>query len=99
MEETTFKNREIVKSLSTEFYFVTLNAEEKTDINFNGHVFKFKPTGNGTGTHELAEQLGIVNGTLTFPALSFLNEKNDIIYQQVDYISDSDLKKILKQLQ
>ena len=95
MEETTFKNPAVVKILSSKFYFVTLNAEEKHDIFFNGHTFKFKPTGSGIGTHELAEQLGTGKGAATYPALCFLNEKNQIIYQQADYISVSDIKHIL----
>lgn len=95
MEETTFKNPAVKKILSSEFYFVSLNAEEKKDILFNRQVFKFKPTGSGTGIHELAEQLGTIKGTVTYPAVCFLNEKNEIIYQVADYISAVDFSNIL----
>ena len=98
MEETTFKNAAVKKFLNNEFYFVFLNAEEKQDILFNRHVFKFKPTGSGTGIHELAEQLGTIKGSGTYPAFCFLNEKNEIIYQVADYISARDFKNILDRL-
>ena len=97
-EETTFKNPAVVKILSSKFYFVTLNAEEKHDIFFNGHTFKFKPTGSGTGVHELAEQLGTVKGDMVFPTLCFLNSKNEIFYQNRDYINARDLKAILDKI-
>ena len=98
MEETTFKNPAVVKILSSKFYFVTLNAEEKHDIFFNGHTFKFKPTGSGIGVHELAEQLGTVKGDMVFPTLCFLNSKNEIFYQNRDYINARDLKAILDKI-
>ena len=98
MEETTFKNPAVVKILSSKFYFVTLNAEEKHDIFFNGHTFKFKPTGSGIVVHELAEQLGTVKGDMVFPTLCFLNSKNEIFYQNRDYINARDLKAILDKI-
>ena len=98
MEETTFKNPAVVKILSSKFYFVSLNAEKKQDIFFNGHIFKFKPTGSGTGVHELAEQLGTVKGDMVFPTLCFLNNENEIFYQNRDYINARDLKAILDKI-
>ena len=98
MEETTFKNSAVVKRLTRRFYFLVLDAEEKKDIYFNGHVFKFKPTGSGTGVHELAEQLGTVKGNMAFPSLCFLNTKNEIIFQHADYINARDLKTVLDKI-
>ena len=62
MRNTTFKNENLVDRLSEQFYFLSLNAEDTRDINFKNHVFKFVPTGPNTGMHDLARQLGTVDG-------------------------------------
>jgi len=98
MEETTFKNPAVKKLLTTKFYFISIDAEEKKDIVFNGKVFKFKPTGIRTGIHDLAEQLGTIKGNVTYPAVCFLNERNEIIYQVAEYIKASHFKNILEQV-
>jgi len=51
MQNTTFKNDSIITLLNSKFYFVNFDAEEKRTVKFDGHTFKFKPTGSGTGTH------------------------------------------------
>ena len=98
MQNTSFKNDQVVQLLNKHFYFVDLNAEEEKSIRFHGHTFRYKPTGSNTGVHELAEQLGTIDGRISFPSICFLNEKNEIIYQQGGFIETDVLKKILAQL-
>jgi thioredoxin-related protein len=96
MKNTTFLNEEVVKLLNQKFYFVSLDIEEKNDIFFRGYRFKYKPTGNGTGVHELAEQLGSINGELAYPGICFLNADFEIIYQKEGYIQSKEFLNILK---
>ena len=98
MNSTTFKNEDIIKKVNEDFYFIELNAEEKKNITFNGYTFKFKQTGNNTGMHELAEQLGTWENEITFPTLCFLNEQYEIIYQLKNYVKAKDLSVILNLL-
>jgi thioredoxin-related protein len=98
MENTTFENVKIIEQINEQFYFVTLNAEEKRNIVFNNHVFKYKPTGANTGTHELAEQLGRVESKVAYPTLCFLNTDNEIIFQYPQYINHAELMAILTRL-
>jgi len=98
MKNTTFKNNEVIKGLNQKFYFVSLDIEEKSDITFRGYTFKFKPTGTNTGVHELAEQLGTINGQLAYPSICFLNADNEIIYQHNEFISASQLQVILTKI-
>ncbi|WP_162056500.1 thioredoxin family protein [Pontibacter pamirensis] len=95
MKLSTFRDEQVVKLLNTSFYFVFLNAEEKNDISFHGHTFRYRPTGNGTGVHELAEQLGSVDGRLSYPTLSVLNAEMEIIYQHGGYLSAKELSTLL----
>ena len=73
MKNTTFKDKEIAALLNQNFWFVDFNAEEKSDINFNGKTYRFRPTGNNTGIHELVEKLTIPDGNTSYPILCILN--------------------------
>jgi thioredoxin-related protein len=98
MKSTTFKNQEIIQSLNSDFYFIAFNAEEKQDIAFNNQRFKYQPTGNNVGVHELALQLGTMNNQIVYPVLCVLNEKNEIMLQYNNYLSPKDFKLLLEKL-
>ncbi|MNY34847.1 hypothetical protein D3C86_1692170 [compost metagenome] len=98
MKSTTFKNQEIIQSLNSDFYFIDFNAEEKQDISFNNQIFKYQPTGNNVGVHELALQLGTMNNQIVYPVLCVLNEKNEIVLQYNNYLSPKDFKVLLEKL-
>ena len=98
MQNTTFKNDSIIYKLNNEFYFIELNAEEKSQITFANHIFKYKPTGTITGIHELAEQLATVDNKVVYPTLCFLNVDYEIVFQYNQFINSKDLQIILKRL-
>jgi thioredoxin-related protein len=98
MEKTTFKNREIISLLNEKFLFVSLNAEQKLDINFKSNNYKFKPFGVNTGLHELAEQLATKNGKIAYPTICILNADYEIIFQHNQYINSDDFLNVLKKL-
>ena len=75
---------------------VFFNAEERRSVSFAGREFKFKPTGTTTGVHELAEALGSIEGSLSYPTLCFLNNKNEIIYQYGGYLDPKSFFKTLE---
>lgn len=97
MKNTTFKNESVVRLLNTKFYFIELNAEEKRNIVYNNHRFKYKPTGTTTGTNELAEQLGTVENRQAYPTLCFLNPEHEIIFQYPQYLNANALTTLLRQ--
>lgn len=96
MKSTTLKDKRIIEQLNKNFYFISFNAEEKGSIVFHGKKFTYKPTGNNTGLHQLAEQLATVDGKITYPTLCFLNKDFEIIFQSTEYIHAKDLLTILK---
>lgn len=98
MKTTTFKNQEIIEKLNSDFYFIDFNAEEKRDITFNNQIFKYKPSGNNVGVHELALQLGTINDQIVYPVLCVLNEGNEIIVQYSNYLSPKDFNLLLEKL-
>lgn len=98
MKNSTFKNNEVVKLLTENFYFISFDIEEKKDIFFHGYTFSYKPTGTNTGVHELAEQLGTINGAIAYPGICILNSAYEIIYQREGYVPAKELTEILKKL-
>mgnify|MGYP003467741573 FL=1 len=92
MENTTFKNQEILKELNRNFYFISFNAETKIDIIFNKYTFKFKPKGNNFGVHELAEELS----NQIYPTLAILNSEYSILTQIESFVNAKDLLQILQ---
>lgn len=98
MKNTTFKDKEIAALLNQNFWFVDLNAEEKSDITYNGQTYKFRPTGNNTGIHELAEKFTTRNGEAAYPSICILNPDFEIIYQYNQLLSINDLRLLLNNL-
>jgi len=98
MKNTTFKNKQLIQLLNNKFYFLQLDAEEKEAITFNNKHYKFVPTGNKTGTHELAIQLSTANNKSAYPAICILNPQNQIIFQQSSFYSAKDFLQILEKL-
>lgn len=98
MQNSTFTGKKVKSTLDQNYYFTQLNAEEKTDINFGGKTFKYKPTGVKTGFHELATVLGTVDGEVSYPTLVILNPQKEIIFQYSGYLNAKDFFKILEKL-
>ncbi|HEU4497447.1 MAG TPA: DUF255 domain-containing protein [Flavobacterium sp.] len=94
MQNTAFKNREVIKELNQNFYFIPFDAEEKKDISFNKNTFRFKPKGTNTGIHELAELLS----NQTYPAITILNSDYAILTQIESFTASKTLLGILQKI-
>ena len=98
MENTTLQDPRVVELLTTKFYFIDLNAEKQEAIKVGEQTFRYKPTGGTTGLHELAEQLGTVEGTVSYPTLCFLTSAYEITFQYNQFIDAPDLVIVLEKL-
>src|SRR3990170_2189347 len=72
-EEKTFTDSVISRKINSSFYAISLDAEQKSEIIFLNRRYRYKPSGSGTGYHQLAEVLGKQNGTLSFPTTVILS--------------------------
>jgi len=99
MENTTFKDPAIVAFLNQNFYFISLDAESKNDIIFNDHTFKFKPSGQNTGIHELAIELATINNEISYPTITVLGSNLTILLQTGSYKDPKTLYSLLKKLE
>lgn len=93
MQNSTFKNEEVIEQLNENFYFISFDAEARNDITFNNHTFKFKPKGNNSGTHELAESLS----NQTYPTITILNPDYDILVQIESFVNAKQLLNYLSE--
>ena len=93
MDAETFSNPEIAKYVNEHYYAVKFNAEQKEDITFQGKTFKYVDQGNGKGYHELAAAL--LSNQLSFPTISYLNEKLELLGPVPGYRNAHDLEPLL----
>lgn len=98
MQRTTLRNDAIVKRLDSDFYYVSLDAESTADIQFAGHTFRYRPSGTSTGMHELAWQLGQIDGRVSYPTLCVLSPTNEILWQETGFIRAKALERVLEAL-
>jgi thioredoxin-related protein len=96
MENSTFKNPEIINLLNSDFYFISLDAESKKDIHFNNHKFQFIPKGQNTGIHELVTALATINSQVVYPTVTILESDFSIVFQKHSFLSGKELIAILK---
>lgn len=92
MDATTFKDPGVVKYMNENFYAVKLDAEQKEDIEYDGHTLKFIAQGR-RGVHELAYAL--LDGRLGYPSYVYLDEEQRRITVSPGYKpADSMLKEL-----
>lgn len=84
MDKKTFTDPKIAKILNEEFYAVKFNAEQREDVVFNGHTFKFVESGR-SGYHQLAASL--LNNQLSYPNFVFLSDEFHLIPVKEGYTS------------
>ena len=82
MDKNTFNDPKVSKLLNEKFYAVKFNAEQREDVIFDGHTFKFIPNGRG-GYHELAAAL--LNNQLSYPTVVFLDEEFKMLQPLAGY--------------
>ncbi|GJM61147.1 DUF255 domain-containing protein [Persicobacter diffluens] len=69
MDKTTFEHAEVAKFINENFYAVKFDAEQREEIEYDGHTFKFVPNGR-KGYHELAAAL--TGGKMSYPTIVFM---------------------------
>ena len=98
MKKTTFNKKEVIALLNENFYFIKLNGEEKKDITFLSKNFTYKPSGKNTGTHQLAKELALIKGKISYPTTTILNKNYEIITQVDSYLNSKNLQIILNEV-
>ena len=93
MDANTFSQEEVQDYVFKNFYPVKLNAEQKENINFNGHTFKWM-AGGRKGVNELA--VSLTNGQLSYPTIVYLDEKFQVVRVAPGYKEKAQIMSELK---
>ena len=96
MKQTTFKDEEVIKLLNERMYFVSFDGESKEEVVFLGRSFKYTPSGAKTGIHQLAEQLGRVDGQVAYPTVVILDPDYQIVFQHNAFLDAEQLAQIVR---
>lgn len=92
MDRSTFSDPVVSKLLNEKFYPVKFNAEQREDVVFRGHTFKFVESGRN-GYHQLAASL--LNNQLSYPTVVFLDEEFNMISPLAGYRKPEEFHKYL----
>lgn len=93
MDKNTFNDPEVARILNEKFYPVKFNAEQREEITFDGHTFRFIESGRN-GYHELAASL--LNNKLSYPTVVFLTEDFEMIQPLPGFRKADEFHKIIQ---
>lgn len=97
VEQTAFRDRELINELNTSFYTVLFDIEYREEISWMNKLYRYKPTGVNTGIHSLAEHLGTIDGVLNTPTFIMMDGDLNIIYRYGGFMDTEQIYAMLMQ--
>ena len=95
MDQTTFRNEDVINYMNENYYAVKLDAEMSDTIVFAGYTYINEGEKNGRkGTHQLAAAL--LQGRMSYPSYVFMNEKNQILTVAPGFMEAKNFLPVLK---
>jgi thioredoxin-related protein len=94
MDQTTFKEPEVVEYMNEHFYAVKMDAESKDPIAFKETLYEYKMY-NGKGYNELA--VNLLGGKMSFPTFVVLSKREVKIGSIKGYQNKTQMLAALKQ--
>lgn len=84
MNNTTFKDPEVVNYINTHYYAVKFNAEGEKPVSFRGQEFRndgYDPSKSKgrNSTHDLTKAIAPVNGRIAYPTIVYMDENFQIL--------------------
>jgi thioredoxin-related protein len=83
MNQTTFKDPEVVDYINKNYYAVKFDAESADPITFRGTTFEnadYDPNRTGrNSTHDLTKAIAPVNGRIAYPTIVYMDEDFKIL--------------------
>jgi len=93
MDKATFQNPEIATYVNENYIPIKFNAEQKKELIYQDHLFKFVNNGR-RGYHALAAEL--TNGKLSYPTVIFLDENKEVIQALGGFLDAQKFDPIIK---
>ncbi len=92
MDKSTFQDQDVADYMNKNFYAVKFNAEQREDIEFLGHTFKYVKNGRN-GYHELA--YAILQGKMSYPTTVYMDEELKIAGIRPGFASAEDMDVLM----
>jgi thioredoxin-related protein len=92
MDKETYANKTIASYINANFYAIKLDGEEKKDIVYKEHTFKYQKEGR-RGYHQLPASL--MNGKMSYPTTIFMTKDEQVLQKIPGYLDENTLEKIL----
>lgn|SRR5690606_927577 len=93
MDESTFKEAEVVAHINENYIPVKFNAETKSDVTFRGKTYKYIQGRNGRGVNAFA--YFSLRGKLSYPAYAVINNEGELEKLLLGYMSkDNFIEKL-----
>lgn len=96
MEHTTLKNEPVKELLSSEFYFISFDGEDKRVLEYNDDTYEYRPHSHTSGTNELGKYLGAIEDQLVYPTLVIMSPTHEIIGRYGTFLSSNELLAVLR---
>lgn len=95
MEKKVFSKKKVIKPMNESYYAVRLNSEKMDSLNFNGKDYFLTPKGK-TRISELALEIGMEAGQLSYPTVIILNDKYEVIYRYPAFMNADLMEDVLE---
>lgn len=92
MDESTFRDTNIIRYLNEYYYAVKLDAQQEGDIVFEEETYRLV-TSKNTPYHEFA--LKLMNGRMKYPTVVFMDKELDVIQSIPGYRDPFELELFL----
>lgn len=84
MNNTTFKDPQVVKYINDHYYAIKFNAEGGDPVTFRGQQYvnsQYDPARaqGRNGTHDLTKAIAPVQGRIAYPTIVYMNEEFEIL--------------------
>ncbi len=97
MDQTTYRDKNIITMLNENFISVNFNAEGIDSIKYNNKLYVNKSPGRVRSTHEFTYIM--LGQNIGYPSYAFLDSNNNIIGILMGYQDASRLLKVLRYFQ
>ncbi|MFC6268328.1 thioredoxin family protein [Frigoriflavimonas asaccharolytica] len=94
----TFSDKKVEKIINEKFYFVELNQNEKSTIQFMGKEYGPVINGYKSGNHQLADALTRNGGENLYPTTIVYTAENELLYKKQELLKVDDILNLREKL-
>lgn len=95
MDKKVFSKKKVIQPMNKDYYAVKLNSELMDSLSFNNKNYYLTPKG-AKKINELALEIGMEAGQLSYPTIVILNSSYEVIYRYPAFMNADLLEDVLE---